>query len=140
MRIDDSDPDKDGMSSNVDNCPLVPNGPLLGTCLNLIGGVLVVTEATCVSSQDCEENGLCDMSQLDSNDNGIGDDCECFADCNSDTKVNLADLVMMKEEFLRDDCAVNPCYADCNGDNQVNLSDLVIMKTQFLRTDCPACP
>ena len=60
---------------------------------------------------------------------------QCYADCNCDRKVDLADLVIMKGEFLQS-C---PCQADCNGDNQVNLGDLVIMKAQFLRTDCPAC-
>jgi hypothetical protein len=76
------------------------------------------------------------MSQGDINSNGIGDACECYADCDCNTKVNLSDLVIMKGEFLQS-C---PCQADCNGDNQVNLGDLVIMKTQFLRSDCPSCP
>ncbi len=65
---------------------------------------------------------------------------KCYADCNCDTEVNLADLVIMKQEFLRTDCAVNQCAADCNDDNRVDLSDLVMMKGEFLRSDCPVCP
>jgi hypothetical protein len=77
-----------------------------------------------------------------------GDDCEvantCLADIapitGVDCKVNLSDLVLMKGEFLRPDCATTPCYADIapapNGDNKVNLSDLVLMKGEFLRPDC----
>jgi hypothetical protein len=72
--------------------------------------------------------------------NGCGDACECHADCNGDRKVNLADLVIMKREFLSTDCATNPCSADCNYDNKVNLADLVMMKGEFLRANCPACP
>jgi hypothetical protein len=53
------------------------------------------------------------------------------ADCNSDFKVDLADLVIMKGEFLRKDCAEHPCLADCNVDNKVDLADLVLMKDQF---------
>lgn len=34
----------------------------------------------------------------------LGDACECYADCNCDTKVNLADLILTKYEFLRNDC------------------------------------
>jgi hypothetical protein len=63
----------------------------------------------------------------------------CYADCNCDRKVDLADLVIMKGEFLRTDCATNPCNADCNYDNSVDLSDLVMMKGEFFRSNCPAC-
>lgn len=63
----------------------------------------------------------------------------CDSDCNSDNKVNLADLVIMKEEFLREDCDVHPCQADCDGDNKVDLADLSVMKMEFLRA-CPYCP
>jgi hypothetical protein len=64
----------------------------------------------------------------------------CYADCNCDTKVNLADLVIMKQQFTWT-CSQHPsCEADCNGDGKVDLTDLVIMKTQFLRIDCQPCP
>jgi hypothetical protein len=64
------------------------------------------------------------------------DVCTCYGDINDDSKVDLADLVVVKAEFLREDCGTNPCQADCNGDGKVNLADLVIMKGEFLRTDC----
>jgi hypothetical protein len=80
--------------------------------------------------------------QLDSyppGGNGCGDACECHADCTGDQKVNLTDLVKMKEEFNRSNCATIPCQADCNYDTKVNLSDLVMMKSEFNRTNCPVC-
>jgi len=62
-----------------------------------------------------------------------------------DCRVNLSDLVIMKNEFLRINCNnPDPCYADIaplppeGPDNRVNISDLVIMKNEFLRIDC--CP
>jgi len=56
-----------------------------------------------------------------------------------DCKVNLSDLVLMKTEFNRTNCATVPCYADCNDDDKVNLSDLVIMKGNLTeRTVHPA--
>ncbi len=71
--------------------------------------------------------------------NGCGDACECHADCNVDQKVNLADLVIMKQQFMWN-CSQQPsCEADCNYDNTVDLSDLVMMKEEFLRSDCPMC-
>ncbi len=78
---------------------------------------------------------------IPSQTNGCGDACECYADCNNDTKVNLTDLVKMKSEFNRTNCSPsNPCLADCNYDNKVNLTDLVTMKSEFNKTGCPVCP
>lgn len=65
--------------------------------------------------------------------------CVCYADCNDDQKVNLSDLVIMKQQFMWN-CSEHPsCEADCNYDGSVNLADLVMMKNEFLRTDCPVC-
>jgi hypothetical protein len=127
------DSDGDGVLNNDDNCPMCPNGNILGAYSTVTGGVVIGTGVTCSSYEDYQEDEYCDMVQADCNANGIGDVCECYADVNCSNKIDLADLVIMKQEFLQS-C---PCQADCNGDNQVNLGDLVIMKTQFLRTDCP---
>ncbi len=89
---------------------------------------------------NCPNNA--NLDQVDSyppGGNGCGDACECHADCNSDQTVNLADLVVMKQEYFRTDCATNPCSADCNWDDQVDLSDLIMMKQEYLRVDCPTC-
>jgi len=131
----ENDSDSDSICGDIDSCHATPNGLTLGTCAKLAGGVLIGTGVTCLGYEDCEEDEICDMVQGDCNGNGIGDACECYADCNCSTKVDLADLVLMKREFQQP-----PVHADCNGDNQVNLGDLVIMKTQFMRIDCPACP
>lgn len=72
--------------------------------------------------------------------NGCGDTCECHADCNSDQKVDLADLVLMKGQFMWNCSQHSSCEADCNYDNTVNLADLVMMKAEFNRTGCPVCP
>jgi hypothetical protein len=95
---------------------------------------------------DCDEDGVPDACDEDSIDNyppggnGCDDACECHADCDDDQMVYLSDLVIMKQEFLRTDCATDPCEADCNYDGSVDLSDLVMMKTDFFRSDCPICP
>lgn len=137
------DIDHDSISNNEDNCSGFPNGAILGTCVTTAGEMIMSYQAgdprdyiACTSDADClSSGGICQMEQGDCNGNGTGDACECYADCDCNSKVDLADLVLMKGEFLQ-----TPVYADCNGDNQVNLSDLVIMKSQFFRTGCPACP
>lgn len=142
------DLDADNALGICDNCPKQPNSLALGTCVKSAGSppfeIIVGVGAhlkTCASDTACnyQAGEFCQLSQGDSNINGIGDACECYADVNCSTKVDLADLVIMKAEFLRTDCATNPCNADCNGDYRVDLTDLVVMKMQFLRTNCPAC-
>jgi len=134
--------------SGSDNCSVIANGSLLGTCVSTVTNITLSYWAgspphhiICTSDTVCSASGgTCQLEQGDGNGNGVGDACECYADCNRDTRVNLTDLVIMKGEFFRADCDTNPCQADSNGDNQVNLSDLVIMKIQYFRTGCPVIP
>lgn len=64
-----SDLDTDGIKDLCDNCPSVPNGPLLGTCATGPS-----TGSTCLSSQQC--NGFpCSLSQDDADRDGDGDVC-----------------------------------------------------------------
>ncbi len=128
--------DNDGISDPDDNCPSTPNGPLLGTCVKAVSGVVVGMGATCNSNGDCATGETCDLAQGDINGNGCGDACECYADVNDSGKVDLSDLVIMKGEFAKP-CPPSPCTADLNGDDKVDLSDLVVMKMQFLKTGCP---
>jgi len=131
------DADLDGPGDVCDNCPNKPNGPDAGTCVKIVGGVLIGTGIVCYGLEDCNEAEICDMEQGDCNSNNIGDACECYADANHDSKVNTSDLGIMKIEFFRTNCATVPCQADLNGDNKVNTSDLGIMKVQFFKTGCP---
>jgi hypothetical protein len=62
--------------------------------------------------------------------------CACLTDLNGDDTVGLEDLVIMRVEYFKTDCDVNPCQADCNGDGEVGLSDLLLMKDEYFRTDC----
>ncbi len=140
-----NDTDADAACDVCDNCPATPNGSALGTCVKNIGtppnDVVVGVGATltsCHLDSDCGAGELCQLTQGDSNGNGCGDACECYADISgTGGKVDLTDLVTMKGEFLKP-CPPSACTADLNDDNKVDLTDLVIMKTQFLRSGC-AC-
>jgi len=64
-----NDLDVDGIKDLCDNCPSVPNGPLLGTC-----SAGPSTGSTCLSTQQC--NGFpCSLSQDDADRDGDGDVC-----------------------------------------------------------------
>jgi hypothetical protein len=101
------------------------------------GGVILGTGVTCTDNSACGTGETCQMEQGDGNGNGIGDACECYADLSGDGKVNSSDLLIMKLDYNRKDCYVNPCDADCNDDGKVNSSDLLIMKIQYNRSGCP---
>jgi len=72
----DADYDYDGIPDTIDNCPNIPNGPSLGTCMpgSDKAGVACHSDADCVLG--CSVNGVCSMSQEDTNQNGVGDVCE----------------------------------------------------------------
>ena len=123
-----------------DNCPLTPNGPDSGSCVKTISGVIMGTGVVCSDNSTCEAEETCQIEQGDINGNGIGDVCECYADCDNNTNVGLSDIGIMKTDFGRFDCDTIPCDADINDDNSVGLADLGIMKIQFGTFGCPVMP
>ena len=103
-----------------------------------MGGVFISTGIVCENNGDCEEEEeLCEVYQLDINENGIGDACECYADCDNNTIVDMSDLILMKSDFNRNDCNTTPCNADLNDDDVVDMSDLILMKVQYGKSGCP---
>ena len=55
----------------------------------------------------------------------------CYADCNADGSLNLADFGCFQTKF-----ALGDAYADCNGDGARNLSDFGCFTTKFA-LGCP---
>jgi hypothetical protein len=78
------DIDSDGIPDTADNCPQIPNGPILGSC----SGTALVPGPVCNSDNDCNSScgspvGYCDMSQDDSDADSHGDVCDnCPDTCN----------------------------------------------------------
>ena len=147
------DMDSDGSGNVCDNCPEHPNGTDLGTCVKTKADMVVSYRVgdqedfiTCTSDADCSETGgTCQLGQGDCNENGCGDVCECYMDCNNsgagDGKVTGTDLGVLKGEYGRFDCSeLDPCHADGDEDGKVTGSDLGLLKNEYGRFDCPACP
>jgi hypothetical protein len=78
----DIDSDGDSIPDGVDNCPDIPNGPNLGSCLHLIRNVVV---KTCTSQGDCGCVATCNLGQDDADIDDIGNVCDnCPDNCNYD--------------------------------------------------------
>jgi hypothetical protein len=56
-----------------DNCPLMPNGPEMGTC---VSGDSWRKRRPCSRDADCGVGGSCSMAQEDSDGDGVGDACD----------------------------------------------------------------
>jgi hypothetical protein len=128
------DADGDGIADWSDNCPYMPNGPLLGTCL----GDFPQGQATCHANSDCV-SGKCSLSQEDtgglgvgSAPDGIGDACQC-GDVNNDGLVNLSDKTILSRSLaglgpygsVGSMPGFNKC--DVNGDGLCNTADKTII-------------
>ena len=70
------DTDNDGIIDQADNCPIKPNGPVLGTCMpgSDKAGAACHSDADCVIG--CSTNGVCSMNQEDTDNDGLGDVCD----------------------------------------------------------------
>jgi len=116
-----SDPDEDGIPYDDDNCPLIPNGPDLGTCYYWSE---MESGTTCKNDEDCGgEPGSCNMDQEDIGDeDGIGDVCDnCPCVYNPDQEDGDEDAVGNVCDNCPDD--YNPGQADIDDDGIADACD-----------------
>jgi hypothetical protein len=147
--FDSADSDGDGISDDVDNCPQLANGPLLGTCYAWTG---MPFGTPCGNDIDCGgEPGSCSMDQEDSyppGGNGCGDVCECEGNFDGDEDQDGSDAATFKLDFGRleynNPCTVDsPCNGDFDCDNDCDGTDASTFKADFGRLEynnpCPNC-
>ena len=68
---------------------------------------------------------------VDSNNNGVPDECDCIADLSGNSLVNVTDLLLLLEGW-----GPNPGHpADINFDGNVNVTDLLTLLAAW-----GACP
>jgi hypothetical protein len=82
--------------------------------------------------------------QEDSNGNGIGDACEplCSGDANSDSGINVADVVFVINYVFKGGPAPQPIESgDVNYDHSCNVADAVFLINYIFKGGpCPCCP
>ena len=128
-----------------DNCPDMPNGPHLGTCIQ--GNV----GSTCISDAACGIGGVCSMAQEDSfppGGNGVGDACDCECDFDCSGTVDADDVTAFLVDFGRsqhyEPCtSQNPCSGDVDCNGAVDANDVINFVEDFGRSQfnnpCPGC-
>jgi hypothetical protein len=163
------DLDEDGIADSTDNCPIVPNGSSLGTCISGYIGVVCAINADCGTGGVCNANqedadsdtvgNLCDNCSSTANTgqedtyppggNNCGNACECEGDFNGDGKVDGTDAANFKKDFgrggLNNPCSnAAPCKGDFTCDKNVSGTDAALFKSDFgrnsLNRPCPSCP
>ncbi len=145
------DSDHDGVADSQDNCPLKPNGPLLGSCSAgpSVGALCTVGGA---NPTECGAGGFCSMNQEDSfppGGNACGDACECEGNFDGDLDVDGKDAGTFKKDYgrgkIRHSCTrMDPCNGDFDCDNDVDGINAIQFKRDFGRgkisNPCPSCP
>ncbi len=145
------DSDHDGVADSQDNCPLKPNGPLLGSCSAgpSVGALCTVGGA---NPTECGAGGFCSMNQEDSfppGGNACGDACECEGNFDGDLDVDGKDAGTFKKDYgrgkVQHSCTrMDPCNGDFDCDNDVDGINAIQFKRDFGRgkisNPCPSCP
>lgn len=120
------DSDADGTPDHEDKCPLIPNGPDLGICIDGDTG------ASCTSNEDCGTDGYCSLDQNDYV-------CSCVGNFDCDYDEDGGDAAHFKMHFGRNQHN-NPCANDslCDGDfecdGDVDGTDAAQFKNGFGRS------
>jgi hypothetical protein len=141
--------DYDGIPHAQDNCPGIPNGPGLGTCINM--NFPFFFGKACIADRECGTAGFCSTNQDDripniSEGNGYGDACDCYGNFDNDFDVDGIDAAKIKASYGRsrmlNPCTnETPCSGDFNVDEDVDGSDVFLFRANFGRNSfnnpCP---
>ena len=141
--------DGDGVGDVCDNCPIHPNGTILGTCAkNINSNLTLIVETLCADTSECGEAEFCMQNQEDTNGNGLGDVCECESDFDCDSDVDSDDANVFLDDFGRnqynDPCTIeDPCPGDLDCDADSDAHDVMKFLEDFGRNlyndPCPSC-
>ncbi len=79
-----------------------------------------------LGSSDCNDNHIADACDVDSDGDGIPDECECLTDLDGDGAVGPFDLALLLGNW--GPCAdPDDCPADLDGDGAVGPFDLALL-------------
>ena len=125
-----ADSDADDIPDYEDNCPNVPNGSNLGTCVksNFFSNWIICINSDCLSNDNCEIDETCQKNQEDRDGDGLGDVCD---NCPNQPNPNQEDNYPSQGNGIGDDC---DCEGDFDCDTDIDGSDAAAFKADFGRS------
>ena len=93
----------------------MPNGPHGGFCAKQLDQDLFEIELSqpCTWHNQFDTGYFCELYQIDSNGNGLGDVCECESDFDCDGDVDGSDVSLFVSDNGRQDCPIRDCSQCC---------------------------
>ena len=58
-----------------------------------------------------------------------------YGDCNSDTKINMSDVLLLRKYLARWDVSINEDAADVNNDGRITMADVLLLRKYIARWD-----
>ena len=60
---------------------------------------------------------------------------EKYGDCNTDGKINMADVLVLRKHLAKWDVKINTANADCNADTKINMADVLLLRKYLAKWD-----
>ena len=58
-----------------------------------------------------------------------------YGDCDDDSKINMADVLILRKYLAKWNVKINLLNADCNADTKINMADVLLLRKYLAKWD-----